>query len=173
MIGQFKIIDKKDGETFVLAESCMDKSFQGQFYLPPLYRESCSELKNGDTIFGVLDDQSGFGAVLFKFDDKMTDGNSLTLTKDLHINKSLTVDGDASVGGSETVKKDVIVHGKTVIAGNTNIGGICTATSYVGGPAMSALLIGQTACAAIVAGAAATPGTEIPITAKIEFFGGA
>lgn len=180
MIGKFRIIDIGNGEEFVLAESMMNNSFKGKFYIPPLYRTSCSNLKKGDEVFGVLDDQTGFGAILFKFDDKMTDGYSLTLTQNLRINKSLMVDEDASVGGSETVQKDVIVYGNTDIAGNTNIGGnittggICAATSYLGGPTMSTLLIDSSDCAAIVAGATLSPGIWVPIkSALITFVGGA
>lgn len=92
MIGQFRITDKRDGESFVIAESCMNKDFIGQFYIPPIYRDSCSNLTNGDTVFCVLDDQSGFGAILFKFDDKVTGNNSLKLTKNLDITGNCTAD---------------------------------------------------------------------------------
>lgn len=105
MIGLFKITDKRDGESYVLAESQMEKAFKGKFYIPPIYRESCSNIANGDVIFGVLDDQSGFGAILYKVDDNITDGSSITFTKDLVVN------GDESVKGNVDVSKNITADG--------------------------------------------------------------
>lgn len=100
MIGLFKITDKRDGESYVLAESQMEKAFKGKFYIPPIYRESCSNIANGDVIFGVLDDQSGFGAILYKVDDNITDGSSITLAKDLVVNGDVDVSKNITAEGN-------------------------------------------------------------------------
>lgn len=113
MIGLFKITDKRDGESYVLAESQMEKAFKGKFYIPPIYRESCSNIANGDIIFGVLDDQSGFGAILYKVDDNITDGNALTLTKDLVVNGDESVKGNISA--SNNISADGHLQGKITL----------------------------------------------------------
>ena len=122
MIGLFKITDKRDGESYVLAESQMEKAFKGKFYIPPIYRESCSNIANGDVIFGVLDDQSGFGAILYKVDDSITDGNSLTLTKDLKVNGDESVKGNIDASMNITAKGNVEctnMKANSMITGNS------------------------------------------------------
>ncbi len=94
MIGLFKITDKRDSESYVLAESQMENAFKGKFYIPPIYRGSCSDLANGDIIFGVLDDQSGFGAILYKIDDGITNDSALNLSKDLAVKREINSKGN-------------------------------------------------------------------------------
>lgn len=90
MIGLFKITNKRDGETYIIAESVMTKGFIGRFYIPPIYRESCSNLSDNDTFFGILDDQSGYGAILYKVDDNITSNNALNLSNELKVNGNVT-----------------------------------------------------------------------------------
>lgn len=146
MIGLFKITDKKDGESFVIAESQMEKAFKGKFYIPPIYRKSCSNIANGDIIFGLLDDQSGFGAILYKVDDKITDGNSLTLSKDLHVN------GNIDVANNITAK------------GNIECANLTAHNNIVGNNMNSTINLTAAHAAAIVAAATSSVPVEVPLT---------
>lgn len=143
MIGLFKITDKRDGESYVLAESQMEKAFKGKFYIPPIYRESCSNIANGDVIFGVLDDQSGFGAILYKVDDNITDGSSITLAKDLVVN------GDESVKGNIESSKNITAKGN-VECTDMNANGTITGNN------MNATIMLTAAHAALIVAAAAS-----------------
>lgn len=126
MIGIFKVIEITDKDKIIIAESEMNKGFKGNFYLPPLYRDSCSNLSNGDKFFGVLDDDSGFGAMLYKFDDDLS-GNNL-----LHVTNELKADGNITTGdhfhGKIYLSQENINHiaMNIVVAGTTSDGATFT-----------------------------------------------
>lgn len=118
MIGLFEITDKRDGETYILAKSKMENKFIGRFYIPPLYRSSCSNLSNGDIVFCIMDDDSGYGAVLYKVDDNITDKNGIILTNNLTVNKELNIQQDAQFNGNIDAKINISVNGNLNV-GNT------------------------------------------------------
>ena len=100
MIGLFKVSSISGQQ--VRAKSQMNSAFEGTFYVPPLYRAECSSLASGDVFFGVLDDDSGLGAMLYKVSDGVTGSNALSLSKDLHVTGSETVGVNLKVTGQIT-----------------------------------------------------------------------
>lgn len=110
MIGLFKISDKRDGSTFCIAESLASEGVSGRFFIPPLFRDAVSELRVRDTVFCVLDDSSGYGAILYKVEDGITDENTMRFSH------SIDVKGDINAHGSVDVGVDLNVTGN--IKGN-------------------------------------------------------
>lgn len=102
MIGWFRVIDKRDSQTFVECASNAVEGVKGRMYLPPLYRDSVSNLSVNDEVFCVLDDASGFGAILYKKDDGIAKNNSFNLDNDLNVS------GDADIKGKLTVDGEII-----------------------------------------------------------------
>lgn len=149
MIGIFKI-KSIENSNMVIAESEMNNGFIGRFYIPPVYRESCSKLSTGDRIFGVLDDDSGFGALLFKFDDGITDNNALNLSNDLIVN------GNSKLQGTLDVFRDTTINGMTNINNNLIVSGTITGNA----PQST---INLTAAHAALILAAALSGTTAPL----------
>lgn len=96
MIGLFKITDKRDGQTYCIAESLAVDDVEGRFYYPPLYRDGIGDMSNGDIFFGVMDESSGYGAILYKKNDGIVNGEGMTMAH------NLTVSGSASVTGKVT-----------------------------------------------------------------------
>lgn len=93
MIGLFEITDVRDAQTFCIAKSCMVESVKGRFYIPAEYRASVSTLSAGDVIFCVLDDSSGFGAILYKKDDGVAKDNTYNFNHDVAVGDNLVVSG--------------------------------------------------------------------------------
>lgn len=98
--GLFEIIDTRDKSTFIIAKSKSDESLVARFYIPPFYRQSCREMKSGDTFFGLMDVVSGYGYVCYLISDGLTDNNGLHLDKGL----TLGTDLNASHVESNTIK---------------------------------------------------------------------
>lgn len=113
MIGWFTVKDKKDAQNFCVVASDVNAGLVAKAFIPPLYRDSVSTLNNGDKVFCVIDDASGFGAILFKQSDAITDGNALNLTHDLHVSGKSTIDETLEVNGNITTK--------AMLAANTNV----------------------------------------------------
>lgn len=136
MIGFFKITDKRDGQTYCIAESLAVLGVDGRFYYPPLYRDGIGTMNNGDVIFGVMDDSSGYGAILYKKDDGIVNSDGMTM------NHNLTVKGNTSVKGSETVTGKV-----------TADAGFSTDATIKGNSPNTTITLTAAHCAAIVGGA--------------------
>lgn len=111
MIGIFKVINITDKDKIIIGESEMNKGFKGNFYLPPLYRGSCSNLSTGDRFFGVLDDDSGFGAMLYKFDDDVSGNNRF------HVTNEFKADGNITTGDHFHGKIELSIAAISAIAG--------------------------------------------------------
>lgn len=145
MIGFFKITDKRDGQTYCIAESLAVIGVEGRFYYPPLYRDGIGTMNNGDVIFGVMDDSSGYGAILYKKDDGIVNSEGMT------IEHNLTIKGNASVTGKVTADA-----------------GFSTDATIKGNSPNTTITLTAAHCAAIVGGA--TSGvptvalTLVPIT---------
>lgn len=92
MIGLFKVTNKRDGSRYVDAQSCMTPSIEGRFYIPFEYRDAVSTLSNGDDFFGVMDDATGFGAMLYKVDDGLTTSTSAKFANDVNVSKTVNAD---------------------------------------------------------------------------------
>lgn len=99
MIGKFKIIEFQNS-LMVKACSCMNKKIEGLFYLPPLARQNTTNIDVDDIFFGVLDEVSGYGALIVAFDDADFKGR---FDYDLHLTESITVDKNLDVGENATV----------------------------------------------------------------------
>lgn len=126
MIGWFKVTDKRDSQTFVECASNAVEGVKGRMYLPPLYRDSVSKLSVDDEVFCVLDDASGYGAILYKKDDGIAENNSFNLDKDLSvsgdadINGMLTVDGEIVGSNSNATIVFTGVHTAAIVAAGAN-----------------------------------------------------
>lgn len=99
MIGKFIVKDRRDAETFCICESDMNSNIKAKVFIPPLYRASVSSLSAGDEVFCVVDDSSGFGAILFKYNDGMTENNALKVSHDIDASGSIKAGGNCTVEG--------------------------------------------------------------------------
>ena len=99
MIGMFIIISFENS-LMVKACSCMNNKIEGLFYLPPLARQNTTNIGVDDIFFGVLDEVSGYGALIVAFDDADFKGR---FDYDLHLTESITVDKNLDVGENATV----------------------------------------------------------------------
>lgn len=99
MIGIYKVKDTKDGQTFCVCASDMNNAIEAKVFIPPLYRNSVTQLKTGDKVFCVVDDASGYGAILFKFDDNITKNNTFTISNNLQATGDISADGNVSANG--------------------------------------------------------------------------
>ena len=136
MIGIFKVIEISDANKIIIGESEMNKGFKGNFYLPPLYRESCSNLSTGDRFFGVLDDDSGFGAMLYKFDDGVSGNNLMHVTNELKADGNITTGDyfhgkiDLSQTAIDKIARNILVSFVTPEPGTSVTGNICLGNGY-------------------------------------------
>lgn len=158
MIGWFTISDKRDGHTYCIASSDAVDGVKGRFYIPPLYRSSVAELSNGQRVFGVLDDASGFGAVLFKEDDQISKDNELSVAHDLAVGGKATISGDLTVQGSQTTQ------GNATISGFLSATGAISTQATISGNSPNTT-INLTAAHAALIFAAALSGTAAPLAA--------
>ena len=111
MIGFFTIIDKRDSSTYCIVSSDINSALTAKAFIPPLYRDGVSNITNGDKVFCVIDDASGFGAILFKQDDGVTSDNSLILKHDLDVSGDIAVTGKIDASGD--IKTSSMLGGKT------------------------------------------------------------
>lgn len=107
MVGIFTVSDERDGVTYCIAAAKAAEGVKGRFYVPPLYRDSVAKLSRGDSFFGILDTVSGYGAILYKLDDGVADGQAVNIAKNLKVGNGLTVDGDGTVRGSLSVSGSI------------------------------------------------------------------
>lgn len=106
MIGKFKILSF-ESSVMVKACSCMNEAVEGLFYLPPLSRKTTSDITENDLFFGVLDEVSGYGALIVAFDDADFKGRfdyDLHCTESIKIDKNADIDGNASIDGDTSIK---------------------------------------------------------------------
>ena len=97
MIGHF-IVSGFPASNLVKAHLKQNSSVEGFFYLPPLTRQDTCDIKNGSEFFGILDDISGYGAVLVGFDNADFKGN---------IKYDLSIDGKIRATGAVVSDDDV------------------------------------------------------------------
>lgn len=109
MIGKFKIVEFQNS-LMVKACSCMNNRIEGLFYLPPLARQNTTNIDVDDIFFGVLDEVSGYGALIVAFDGADFQGRfdyNLHLTESITVDKNLDVGENATING-ETTCEDII-----------------------------------------------------------------
>lgn len=94
MIGLFKVLSFKENN-LISACSCMTEDVVGLFYLPPLARQATSNIQAESVFFGVLDDVSGFGALLVGFGDADFNGH---FQYSISTDSSVTAGEDVNVG---------------------------------------------------------------------------
>lgn len=147
MIGLFDVIDTHDNETYCVAKSCMVENIIGKFYIPAEYRDEVSKLVKGDIIFCVLDESSGFGAILYKQFDGLTENNAFKFYNDL------TVGGNISCSN---ITAQNVVKGQKIVGSS-----LATFT----------LTLNNALCKAIVSAASDPTGTAsvpVPIVTNID-----
>lgn len=93
MIGTF-IIKKFKNAREVQAVSDMNNDIAVSLYLPPLNRQNTSDIATGDKVFGVVDDVSGVGAVLFAIDHDFAN----RFDYDINVKGKITASGDVKSG---------------------------------------------------------------------------
>lgn len=70
MLGFFLVMKTPArGQHFCTAKSECDEAITGNFYLPFLNRNGQSNIKKDSRFFGILDERSGYGALLAGLDD--------------------------------------------------------------------------------------------------------
>lgn len=111
MIGYFIIdgfIDKNDASGFsTMADvsSKMDMNLKYKLFLPPYLRKSQCDIAEGDTVFGIADDNSGLGVAVCGFDGS---DFGYFFDSDIKIKKSLTVTDDIkSIDGDVQAKTSI------------------------------------------------------------------
>lgn len=111
-LGFFKILkfldegkDTQGYQTRVLAGSCMVAEWKCVLFLPPYLRKVSSSIDVGSIIFGIADSVIGKGCALYSEDADF----AYFLDADITINKTLTVDGSATMNDTLDVVKDVTV----------------------------------------------------------------
>ena len=119
MIGKFKIIEFQNS-LMVKACSCMNHKIEGLFYLPPLARQNTTDIDVDDIFFGVLDEVSGYGALIVAFDGADFQGR---FDYDLHLTESITVDKNLDVGDNILIEisNAVFVNKDLMLSSTINV----------------------------------------------------
>lgn len=116
MIGTF-IIKKFKNAREVQAVSDMNNDIAVSLYLPPLNRQNTSDIATGDKVFGVVDDVSGVGAVLFAIDHDFAN----RFDYDLAVKGKITASGDVKAG---TVSVQAHIHAAELTVEGTAEAGV-------------------------------------------------
>ena len=147
MLGYWKITDIIDAEKLVKAESTRNTSVIGLFYLPPLNRASTSNISVDDIFFGVLDIDSGYGALLcitqgndfaHKFDYDLSIGGELNVTNSIYSTKG-NIESKQGDCIATTVSLKQHTHAITTIYPNDVVaiaGGVASVTAGAPAPVM-------------------------------------
>ena len=91
MIALFDVTDTtKHGPTICLARCKATPGIVGKLYVPFEYRGAVGSLSAGDSVFCVYDTAAGFGAVLFKIDDGIIDGDTMKVAHNADIAGTVT-----------------------------------------------------------------------------------
>lgn len=107
MIGFFIFEDVPSvDKPLVLAHSALNTGIQGMFYVRETDCKDITGVQKGAEFFGILDDNSGFGACLF-IKDLSVESNALLLQNNLHVEGDTAIDGSLKVGGQITGKSNV------------------------------------------------------------------
>lgn len=107
MIGFFVFDDIPSVDNpLVLAHAGLNTGIQGLFYVRSEDCKDVSSVKKGSEFFGVLDDNSGFGACLF-IKNLSVESNALLLQHNLHVEGDAAIDGSLKVDGQITGKSNV------------------------------------------------------------------
>lgn len=136
MIGWFTITDKRDGQTYIQAKADAIKGVSAWLYIPPLYRDNVSTLQAGDSVFGVVDDASGYGAILYKKDDGITTNNTLKVNNNLQLGGDATIAGTMQAAGVKGKSANTTItltaaHCADIVAGAEGTGAALTAVPVI------------------------------------------
>lgn len=85
-----RIIDEKR----IYASAVVNDAIKGMFYLPPLNRTNTSNIKPNTRFLGVLDEVTGYGALLVALDDDFEGRFDYKLT----VNADVKATGDVTSG---------------------------------------------------------------------------
>lgn len=124
MIGEF-IITKFIDEKMVEAKSGYNENIVVSLYLMPLNRKDTSEIAVNDKVFAVVDDVTGFGAVLMN----LTHDFAHRFDYDVKINGKLNATGDIKSGGEVTATGS-LSHIEYTLTGHTHGAGEMVAGPY-------------------------------------------
>ena len=134
MIGYFKILqlegsDAAGSAVTAQVESVMDDGILGTLYLPPYLRPTQCGIAQGSIVWGIMDDTSGIGCALWGQDCDF----DYTVRADLHLTKSLQIDGDTTSqsGSFTTTTGDVVVQGVSLTKHTHPFTGSATVTGAV------------------------------------------
>lgn len=107
MIGFFVFEDVPSvDKPLVLAHSALNEGIQGMFYVRETDCKDITDVQKGAEFFGILDDNSGFGACLF-IKNLSVESNALLLQHNLHVEGDAAIDGSLKVDGQITGKSNV------------------------------------------------------------------
>lgn len=118
MIGTF-IVDYFKDEISVIAKSKMNEDILGLFFLPPLNRENTSNIVIGSLFFGILDEESGLGALLVGFEEADFQHK---FEYDLDVNGSIQATNDIKAGSVSLKDHIHSITGLQVQSGGVVIG---------------------------------------------------
>lgn len=111
----------------------MNNSIEGVFFVPPLYRQEITDIETSDIFFGIFDEASGYGAILYMLYDGVTSDDGLILSHDLDVkgtirgkNKSSRI--DLSPQNTMAIAK-AIVSALTTPQGSVTISGVTSSAS--------------------------------------------
>lgn len=131
MIGHF-IVTGFPAANLAKAHLKQNSSVEGFFYLPPLTRQDTCNIDKGSEFFGILDDISGYGAVLVGFDNADFKGN---------IKYDISIDGKISATGEIASNADVTAGAQNISlkshihpSGAEMVAGPYPVTGVTGGP---------------------------------------
>lgn len=134
MTGLFEIT-KIEGRK-IKARSSMNNSIEGVFFVPPLYRQEITDIETSDIFFGIFDEASGYGAILYLLYDEVTSDDGLVLSHDLDVkgtirgkNKSSRI--DLSPQNTMEIAK-AIVSALMTPQGSVTISGVTSSASISG-----------------------------------------
>lgn len=115
MIGFFIVIKTPAvGATMLTAYAEHDNAIEGIFYIPFLNRNGQSNIKKGSRFFGILDEVSGYGAILHGIGDADFAGK---------MSGSLQVEQDITVG-AVSLKNHIHDAGEALVSPAGNCTGV-------------------------------------------------
>ena len=115
MIGFFRVMgfdgsDKAEASTKILVQSEMDSGIEGVLYLPPYLRPNQCNIKNGESVIGIMDDVTGLGVALCGFG---ASDYQYFLNADFNIHKSLIVKDDIKSTNGDVIATTISLQNHT------------------------------------------------------------
>lgn len=166
MIGFFEFEEVPNVENpIVLAHLRECKELKGRFFVRVLDGEDVSNVKKGSLFFGVLDDDSGFGACLF-VEGIDVEPSALLLQKNLHVKGDQDVDGSCAIGGDLSVDGSATIGGGCSVRGQLNADAKITTSSTISAKSPNTNIILTPVHVASI-GAAITSGTGAALSGVV------